>query len=151
MYKKSIAHYIAKIMVDVLFYVSIICVFVFPFVSRKIFVWIGYMDPLYANTFTIMVFTSGLFSTYILFQLKQMYTSLLTGNPFIDKNVRHFRRMAVACMIIAIIYIIKAFFMFTISTVVIALIFLAGCLFCLTLKDLFKQAINYKSENDLTI
>ena len=80
-----------------------------------------------------------------------MFKSLLVGNPFTDKNVSHFRKMAVACSIVAIIYIMKSIFMFTYATVVIATIFVVGTLFCLTLKDLFKQAINYKSENELTI
>ena len=80
-----------------------------------------------------------------------MYRTLLEGNPFVDKNVCHFRKISVACTIISIIYIIKSFFMFTFGSVVIALVFIIGCLFCLTLKDLFKQAINFKAENDLTI
>ena len=41
--------------------------------------------------------------------------------------------------------------LFTIAAIVIAAIFMVGCLFCLTLKDLFKQAINFKMENELTI
>jgi hypothetical protein len=34
---------------------------------------------------------------------------------------------------------------------VIVIMFIIASLFCLTIKDLFKQAINYKNENDLTI
>ena len=80
-----------------------------------------------------------------------MFKSLLVGNPFTGKNVSHFRKMAIACVIIAVIYILKAIIMFTFATIVIATVFVVGTLFCLTLKDLFKQAINYKTENELTI
>ncbi len=151
MYKKSIMHYISKVFVDILFYGSIICVIALPFVAKKLFTWISYENTRYFTSFTLIVFLSGIFSSYILFNLKQMYKSLLVGNPFVDKNVIHLRKMALACIIIFIIYLIKCLFMFTFASAVISVVFLIGSLFCLTLKDLFKQAINYKSENDLTI
>lgn len=151
MYKKSFTHYAAKIVIDVLFYLSIVCVVLEPFFADDLFAWINYMDKSYATAFTVIIFISGVCCAYILFNLKQMYKSLLVGNPFVDKNVSHLRKMAVACIIIAIVYAGKCLFMFTVATVIIAFVFMVGCLFCLTLKDLFKQAINYKNENELTI
>lgn len=151
MYKKSLMHYIAKTTVDVLFYLSIICTLAVPFFAEWLFKWIQYPNAEYMVLFTVLLFISGGCCTYILFNLKQMYRSLLVGNPFVDKNVRHLRKMAVSCGIIAVIYITKSIFMFTFATVIISIIFIVGSMFCLTLKDLFKQAINYKTENDLTI
>lgn len=151
MYKKSITQKIAKISVDILFYLSIICLILIPILSKYLFIWIDYKNPDYMLGFSAVLFTSGICCSYILFNLKHMYHSLLVGNPFTDKNITHFRKMAVACIIIALIYVIKAIFMFTVATVIIAVIFIVGCLFCLTLKDLFKQAVNYKIENELTI
>lgn len=151
MYKKSITHYISKITVDILFYLSILCTASTPFVGENIFNFIGYGVESYKIPFVITIFLSGLCCVYILYNLKQLYRSLLVGNPFVDKNVGYLRKMAVACMCVSIIYLLKCFIVFTIATVVIAVVFIIGCLFCLTLKDLFKQAINYKTENELTI
>lgn len=151
MYKKSFTHYAAKIIIDILFYVSILCSILVPFCSNRIFEWINYMNTTYIYSFASILFVSGILCSYILFNLKQMYSSLLVGNPFVDKNVSHLRKMAVACFLISVIYALKCLFMFTLATVIISGIFIIGCLFCLTLKDLFKQAINYKTENDLTI
>lgn len=151
MTKKTISHLVAQITVDILFYLSIICVILIPFSAKYLFSWINYPYPEYITAFCIILFLSGLCCVYILYSLKQMYASLASGNPFIEKNVSHFRHIAVSCAICAFIYIVKAIFMFTVATLIIALIFIIGCLFCLTLKDLFKQAINYKSENELTI
>lgn len=151
MYKKSLTHYISKVIIDVLFYLSIVCTILVPFISKSIFKWIRYANLQYLIPFTTLLFLSGCCCVYILFNLKQMFKSLLVGNPFIDKNVSHFRKIAVGCMAISLIYIIKCFFAFTLATLLIASVFVIGCLFCLTLKDLFKQAINYKNENDLTI
>lgn len=149
MYQKSITHYISKIVVDVLFYLSILCTAAVPFVAKPFFLWFVYETHLVP--FTACIALSGLCCVYILFHLKQMYRSLLVGNPFIDDNVSHLRKMAVACAVIALCYLVKCIFMFTVSTVIIVFIFIVGSLFCLTLKDLFKQAINYKTENELTI
>jgi len=151
MYKKSITHYISKITIDILFYLSIVCVVLSPIFSRWLFGWIKYSDSDYLITFSVIICLSGICCSYILFNLKQMYKSLLVGNPFVDENVNHLRKIAVSCFAIALMYIIKCFFMLTFATIVIAAVFVVGCMFCLTLKDLFKQAINYKTENELTI
>lgn len=151
MYKKSITHYISKVIIDVLFYLSVICTILVPIVAKPAYNFIGYQNVGNIVEFTIIVFLSGVCCSYILFNLKQMYSSLLEGNPFTSKNINHFRKMAVTCTIVSIMYVIKCFFMFTFATLVIVAVFAVGCLFCLTLKDLFKQAENYKAENDLTI
>lgn len=151
MYKKSLTHYISKFVVDVLFYLSILCTVLMPFTASKLFGWIDYQNQSYLTIFTTMMFVSGICCTYILFNLKVMFLSLLSGNPFTDENVAHFRKIAVVCFVMMVIYTAKCLVLFTVATLVIAIIFLVGTLFCLTLKDLFKQAINYKIENELTI
>ena len=149
MYEKSLTHHIAKIMIDVLFYLNIAALVTVPFWAKSLFILIDETGEF--PLFELIIFLSGACCLYILFNLKQMYCTLLSGNPFIDKNVSHLRKMAVACFAVFLIYLAKCIIMFTFATLVITIIFLVGCLFCLTLKDLFKQAINYKTENDLTI
>jgi len=151
MYQKSVVHYIAKVVIDVLFYLSIVCVVAVPFAAKFLFAWINYGEEWYLPFFAAVIFLSGVGCVYILFNLKQMYRSLLVGDPFVHENVGHFRKMAVVCFAIAVLYILKCIFLFTVAAAVIAVIFVVGCLFCLTLKDLFKQAINFKTENELTI
>ena len=151
MYKKSAIHYVSKFTIDVLFILSIICTIAIPICYKRIFDFIGYLDKGYIVAFTVILFASGIICTYILFVLRQMYKSLLVGNPFTESNVSCLRKIAVSCVIIALMYFVKLFFMFTFATLVIAAVFVVGCLFSLTLKDLFKQAINYKAENELTI
>lgn len=166
MYKNSAVHYIAKTMVDIMFFGGIIAVAALP-------VWLpwllglrpddysfGYMTSwtqgLFAGSKGLTIFgsvlaASGICAVYILFQLKRMFRTLLGGNPFVEANISCFRRIAVACALVCLIYIVKSVLLFTYGSVVIAVVFLIGCLFCLTLKDIFKQAIALKEENDLTI
>jgi len=151
MYQKSIVHYISKIVIDILFYAGIATTLAVPFLSSRFYACIGYTSEAWQIPFMLVLFFSGACSVFILFHLKQMYRTLLIGNPFIPDNVNRLRMIAVACLLIAVIYIGKCFFLFTFGTAIISLVFIIGCLFCLTLKDLFKQAVNYKAENDLTI
>lgn len=150
MYKKSIVHYITKICVDVLFYIGILCCILVPFSSSWLIKYFNFaVEKIIFMIITL--FLSGSASVYILWELKVIFKTLLVGNPFINENVESLRKIALASAFISIIYIVKCVFSFTIATVVIIIMFVIASLFCLTIKDLFKQAINYKDENDLTI
>jgi len=150
MYKKSTVHFITKICVDVLFYVGIACCILVPFSSSWLVKYFNFQGQT-TTSMIIILLLSGSTSVYILYQLKIIFKTLLVGNPFIDANVTCLRKIALASLLISIIYVVKCLFSFTISTVVIIAIFLIASLICLTLKDLFKQAIYYKEENDLTV
>ncbi len=150
MYQKSIVHHIAKWVVEIMFYAGIVCTTSVPFTIGGLIRYFSYStqsEAVYRVTLTL----AGACAVYILFNIKKMYKTLLEGSPFVDANVTAFRRMAVAAILICIIFVVQSILAFTLGSVTIALIFAIACLFCLTLKDLFKQAINYKTENDLTI
>ena len=149
MYNVTHTHKISKIATELLFYLNIIALVALPFLTKILF---GEgKSAQYVWGFEAILISSGICSAYILFNLKRMFATLVEGNPFTEKNVTRFRKMAVCCLIIALIYVIKCIFLFTYGTLIVVLVFVMGCLFCLTLKDLFKQAVNYKTENELTI
>ncbi len=150
MYQKSIIHYMTKISIDILFFAGIICCAWIPFSANMLWKYFGVVNERAIFVMAILL-ASGICCVYILWQLKVIFKTLLNGNPFIHANVACLRKIAMSCLTISIIYIIKMIFMPTISTIVIVAIFMVGCLLCLTLKDLFKQSIYYKDENDLTV
>lgn len=133
-----------------MFYVGIVCCLFIPFSSG----WMNnyfYVENERVLFIKAILFSSGTAVVYILWQMKVIFRTLMQGNPFIHANVSCLRKIAVACLVISIIYFVKMIFMPTISTIVIVAIFIVACLLCLTLKDLFKQSIYYKDENDLTV
>ena len=148
-YKNSVVHYITKYMIEIMMYCGIICIAILPFSDMALSFLFGERGM--QTSFYAVLVLSGICSVYILFILKQMFKTLLSGNPFVWENVNCFRKIAVACAIISLIYIINSILNFTFGSVIIVLVFVIGCLFCLTLKDIFKQAVAYKEENDLTI
>lgn len=149
-YKNSVVHYITKYMIDIMLYGGILCVAAVPF-SRPLVARYLYSAPTSQTIFMTVLILSGMCAVYILFILKKMFRTLLSGNPFVWDNVNCFRKIAVACAVVAVIYALKCVWQFTYACAIIALVFAVGCLFCLTLKDIFKQAVVYKEENDLTI
>ena len=150
MYQRNVIHKITKTLVDIMFYLGIICVIAVPFLAESISKLYGYGEYSYIPM-TVILDVSGIIAVYILFNLKSMYKTLLSGDPFINENVLHLKKIAVSCVLISVVYIKKCIFMFTIATLIIIIVFTIGSLFCLTLKDLFSQAVNFKEENDLTI
>ena len=150
MYEKTFTHKLTKIAVDIMFYCGIVCLFLVPFFA-KFARGVSKTEGIGYYIVVSTLFLSGIFAIYILFNLKQMFKTLLSGNPFVEKNIACFRKIAVSCFIIALIYTIKICFLYSLATFVIILVFTIGCLFCLTLKDIFKQAIYYKEEHDWTV
>ncbi len=150
MYQKSVIHYITKICIDILFYAGIVCCLLIPFSSgwMQSYFYVANERALFVKTILLL---SGISAVYILWQMKIIFRTLMQGNPFIHANVSCLRKIALSCMVISFIYFVKLIFMPTISTIVIIAIFMVACLLCLTLKDLFKQSIYYKDENDLTV
>ncbi|MGM9550993.1 MAG: DUF2975 domain-containing protein [Clostridia bacterium] len=150
MYKKSIIHHIAKWVVEIMFYGGIFCTAAVPFTIGSLIKLFGYSQN-YEDVYRVTLTLGGVCAVYILFNIKKMYKTLLEGSPFVEENVASFRHMAIAAMLSCIIFAVQSVLAFTVGSVTISLIFAIACLFCLTLKDLFKQAINYRIENELTI
>ena len=150
MYKNSFVHYLTKILVDVMFFGGIVCCVAVPFLMPVLKEYFGYKDS-QVVPLTVILLLSGLSSLFILWQLKAMFKTLLGGNPFTSANVSCLRRCSAASFFIAIVFIAKLVFWFTVASMIIVIIFALLGLFCLTLKDVFKQAIAYKEENDWTV
>jgi len=150
MVKNSLVHYLTKILVDVMFYGGILICIALPFLLPRGMEFIGHSMDMYIPNLVVLML-SGLFAVYIVYQLKAIFKTLLGGNPFVPRNVSCLRKCAVASALISAVYWGRILIWFTISSTVIALIFALLSLFCLTLKDVFKQAVAYKEENDWTV
>ena len=150
MYKTNFINKLTKIVVDIFFYLGIITCITVPFFTPKIIKYLNLNENLITPTI-ITLLLSGMCAVYIIFQLKRTFKTLVAGNPFVIENTIYLKNMSIAAFIISAIYIVKLFYWFTFATVIIVLVFLVAGLFCLTLKDLFAQAVKFKEDNDLTI
>jgi len=103
------------------------------------------------NALTLTLVSSGLCAVYILHQLRILLRSVIGGDPFVQANISCFRKCGVASFLIALVYAIRFAQIFTAASAIIFVTFAMLGLFSLTLKDVFKQAVFYKEENDWTV
>ena len=120
--KKSVIHNATKIVVDIFFYLGIVCVIGIPFILMNMQMQYTY-NYSQLKFMSAALFLSGVCAVYILYNFKRMFKTLTGGNPFVWNNIRCFKHMAVSCAIIALIYILKCFVLFSFATVVIVCVF----------------------------
>jgi hypothetical protein len=97
------------------------------------------------------LYVSGLFCLSIVFELRKIFKTLTGMNPFIIENVKSLKSMAMASFATSVCYMVKVIFHNTLLTMIVTMIFVIAGLFCIILSEVFRQAIIYKEENDLTI
>ena len=150
MEKPRVIHYLTKALLDLMFYGGLVALVALPFVLPLLMVFTG-ASPRFQLAYTLILLSSGLCAVYIVYQLKRMFKTLLSGNPFVMQNVSCLRKCAVASALISLVFAVRLAFWFTIAASLIVVIFALLSLFSITIKDLFKQAVVYKEETDWTV
>ncbi len=106
------------------------------------------------NHYYAVLFTlgpSGVCACVLLWQLLKILKSASKQNPFVAQNVTCFLVMSVCCLLIAILFTILSVLYPTAFTFALAYTFYVLWLACLVFGKLFHKAVEYKSENDLTV
>jgi hypothetical protein len=94
--------------------------------------------------------TGGAAGLWVILELIRMLRSIPLG-PFVARNVRALNRVGGAALFLTAAFASKCFLYVTFLTVVGAAVFLLAGLFAFTLASLFRQAVAFREENDLTI
>lgn len=80
-----------------------------------------------------------------------MMRTVMQKNCFIHENVKSLEMMGITSAVIVLLFFIKCFFLPTPATFIVVLTFFIAGLFSEVLSFVFREAIRYKEENDLTI
>ena len=103
------------------------------------------------RVFILMFLTvTAVLGLWIIGEMIVMLRSIPEG-PFVKKNVNALNRVGLVLFALAVLFIVKCLLYVTLLTLGGACLFIIAGLFAFTLANLFKQAINFKEENDLTI
>jgi len=142
---------IVKILLDMVFAGGIILYISLPFTLKWYFNFLRNTSG--ENYYFMMgfLYVSGLFCLSIVYELRKIFKTLTMINPFIIENVKSLKSMAIAAFAISAVYIVKIIFYNTLLTIIAAMIFIIAGLFSVILSEVFRQAVIYKEENDLTI
>ena len=151
MQTNSFVHRLTKVLIESMFFGGILCCAALPFFLPWLTKLLGHSRRDVILYFTVMLELAGLCALYILYQLKAMFKTLLDGNPFVSANVACLRKCGAASFLIALLFLADSLVGFTIASILFVIIFALLGLFSLTLKDVFKQAVVYKEENDFTV
>ena len=100
--------------------------------------------------FYAMLLVCGGIALWILIELAAVLKTV-ESDPFVERNAAAFMRMVIAAEAARLGFFAKCFFMFTIMTAGCALVMILSGLFALTLGMVFRRAVEYKRENELTI
>jgi len=142
----TFTHKLTRIIIDILFFTCIIAIATIP--------WWGHFAQTYmmiGKGMYIILYLAGVTSLYILWLVRAFFKTFQQGNPFEEENVTRLRNCSIAFFVNALIFAVKIIFVYTNAALLLVVMFGILGLACLTIKDLFKQAIKHKQENDLTI
>ena len=143
---------ILKILLDIIFYAGILMAGGLWFVMNYIFDHYYIRLTLRYFTFLYVIFMiTGILGLFIVYEVRRIFKSLNDQNPFSRGNVKSLKRIAWFSFGICVLYTVKSIWDFSFQTVLVTVVFLIAGLFMLVLSEVFRQAVEAKIENDLTI
>ena len=139
-----------KALLDFMFYSGMIVCVTVPFSFRFVGRYYQVFDQFYLP-FCVIFMIAGLLALIILWELRNMFKTVIKEDPFVRENVRSLKRMGVSAFAISGMMVARLFFVITPAALVLVAVFAIAGLFSLVLSQVFDQAVTYKQENDLTI
>ena len=99
----------------------------------------------------VVLMFSGLMAELILWQARGIMHNVNVGRPFCRDTVRRLRTIGTECLVLAVAYFVGMFFVTKFFMVLIFVAFSVIGLILFVFAELFRQAIIYKEENEMTI
>ena len=121
-----------------------------PFLLKWYLTGFVYRSDAYAFLLVFLYFT-GFFCLWIVYEMNKIFNTLNRKDPFRKDNVKSLERMSISSFIIGAAYVVKIICYNSFLTMIITMIFIILGLFLVVLAELFKQAVRFKEENELTI
>lgn len=149
--KYSLSFYIKILLLVIMAGTAMIVVFL-PWVV-EIYLKIDYgIYTAYARIVLLVVlYPCGVCAFLVENELRKIFKTLELRNPFVQRNAKSLNRMGFLLIVIFVMFIVKIILLNTLMTMIFAVAIIILALFCFVLADVFKQAVIFKQENDLTI
>ena len=145
--KKGLGN-ILKIILQICFWGGITFLITLPIILKRI------------SIFEIMLYLNGITMLVIVKQFIELFNSLKIEKPFCENTVKKMNTASIASVIMTVLFFIETIYKFTLDNsdikincilVFMTILFLGVAIALYILAELFRQATEYKSENDLTI
>ena len=142
---------VTKLLLDVMFYSGIAVIVTLPLSLRYAGIYYSRAFQEYYMLMLVIFAASGVCGIVIIGELRTMMRTVMQKNCFIHENVKSLEMMGITSAVIVLLFFIKCFFLPTPATFIVVLTFFIAGLFSEVLSFVFREAIRYKEENDLTI
>ena len=145
--KKGLGN-IIKIILQICFWGGIAFLITLPIILKRI------------SIFEIMLYLNGITMLVIVKQFIELFDSLKIEKPFCENTVKRMNTASIASGIMTVLFFIETIYKFALDNsdikincilVFMTILFLGVAIALYILAELFRQAMEYKSENDLTI
>ena len=139
---------ILKIILQICFWGGIAFLITLPIILKRI------------SIFEIMLYLNGITMLVIVKQFIGLFNSLKIEKPFCENTVKKMNTASIASGIMTVLFFIETIYKFALDNsdikincilVFMTVLFLGVAIALYILAELFRQATEYKSENDLTI
>ena len=139
---------ILKIILQICFWGGITFLIILPIILKSI------------SIFEIMLYLNGITMLVIVKQFIELFNSLKIEKPFCENTVKKMNTASIASVIMTVLFFIETIYKFVLDNsdikincilVFMTILFLGVAIALYILAELFRQAMEYKSENDLTI
>jgi hypothetical protein len=99
----------------------------------------------------VILYISGALALIVVYKFTKLFKALRDNQPFIFENAKILKQISICCLLISVVYIGGIFVFQSVFPAIIFMIFVIAWIGTYILSELFKQAVEYKEENDLTI
>lgn len=139
-----------KYLLDFMFYGGILVTATLPFSVKVIGKYLPQLIAHYEET-VIIYFVLGVSACVLLRELRRIFKTVLDENCFVQENVVSLSKMGNWSFFIALMSLVRSIVYMTVAMLVVILVFIIAGLFSKVLADVFREAVRYKEENDLTV
>ena len=150
--EKGLGNYL-KVFLQICFYFGIVFLISLPFILS--------IFGFHINASAIVIYPNGIVLLIIMYKFIKLFDSLKNNNPFSEGNVKILKSASIFAIIEAILWIMDLMYevilaqeidvMFISILMFLAILFFGVSIALYILSELFKEAVNYKNENELTI
>lgn len=105
----------------------------------------------YYTEYLMLLYASGAIAEAMMFLGFRLMHNINNSQPFIMQNAKIIKRIAQCCLGLCILYALAVPFVPSLFTAIISLAFVVIAIICFVCAELFKQAVIFKEENELTI
>lgn len=140
-----------KVCLRATFVIGVFVTVCLSYILKKYFWWYFLNDQTYYLACVVVISISGVATLNIVWQLSYIMATIHNKNPFTNKNVVCLKRISYSCFVVSILFFILLLFRLSLFVVIISYIFIILGFCCIVLSGLFKKAVEFKTENDLTV